>query len=205
MKSQKSLMPVQGRFFAGILALPAFLFLPSVILKGGLFLFYLLLFVLDGRKVRVLPVLSLFLGLLLLNLLVPRGKVLFYLGIWPVSQGALVSGCGKFITLAGLIYFSRFVLKDRLPLPGKVGRWVSLVFFYYERLLDRADLSLFKKSPGKWMDGVDDLLLSVYGEAEALPSSIDYAYLGDGVKARIFLISFVFIHWGLFGASLFLS
>ena len=56
-----------------------------------------------------------------LNLAVPLGRVLWRVGPWKITQGALEAGLGKGLTLVGLAYLSRFCVRPELRLPGTVG------------------------------------------------------------------------------------
>jgi heptaprenyl diphosphate synthase len=77
------------------------------------------------------------------NLAVPLGRVLWLVGPWKITQGALEAGLGKGLTLVGLAYLSRFCVRPDLRLPGTAGHYVARTFFYLNRLLDlRRSISL---------------------------------------------------------------
>ncbi len=97
------------------------------------------------------------------NLAVPLGRVIWRVGPWRITQGALDSGLAKGLTLVGLAYLSRFCVRPELRLPGAAGRYVARTLFYLNRLLElRARLSLARLS-----DTLDALLESLWSQSPA--------------------------------------
>ncbi len=97
------------------------------------------------------------------NLAVPLGRVLWRVGPWRITQGALESGLAKGLTLVGLAYLSRFCVRPDLRLPGTAGRYVARTLFYLNRLLElRARLSLARLA-----DSLDAVLESLWSESPA--------------------------------------
>ncbi len=95
------------------------------------------------------------------NLAVPLGRVIWRVGPWRITQGALDSGLAKGLTLVGLAYLSRFCVRPELRLPGAAGRYVARTLFYLNRLLElRARLSLARLS-----DTLDALLESLWSQS----------------------------------------
>ena len=145
----------------GVLVLPAFLLGGSLAAKTALTALYIVLFLLSGRRIRVLPNVFIGAGIVLANLITPFGKVLFRVGNFPVTGGALRLGALKAVTIIGLIYLSRLTIRAAVRFPGRLGEILSLTLFYFERIterktrLDRRDL---------WA-GLDALLHEVYETA----------------------------------------
>jgi hypothetical protein len=101
----------------------------------------------------------------LLNLAVPLGRVLWRLGGWSITEGALQSGLAKGLTLVGLACLSRFCVRAELRLPGAAGRYVARSLFYLNRLLEaRRSLSLARLG-----DTLDRVLLELYSQSPAPP------------------------------------
>jgi len=97
------------------------------------------------------------------NLAVPLGRVLWRLGPWRITQGALESGLAKGLTLVGLVYLSRFCVRPDLRLPGTAGRYVARTLFYLNRLLEsRRALSLSRLA-----DSLDRVLESLWSQSPA--------------------------------------
>ena len=121
------------------------------------------------------------------NLAVPLGRVLWQVGPWRITQGALDSGLAKGLTLVGLAYLSRFCVRPDLHLPGAAGRYVARTLFYLNRLLElRARLSLSRLG-----DSLDRVLLELWSQSPAraavrarLPSAAALAVLGGLAAAN---------------------
>jgi hypothetical protein len=95
------------------------------------------------------------------NLAVPLGRVLWRVGPWRITQGALESGLAKGLTLVGLAYLSRFCVQPDLRLPGAAGRYVARTLFYLNRLIEmRAHLSLSRLA-----DSLDRVLDSLWSQS----------------------------------------
>jgi heptaprenyl diphosphate synthase len=97
------------------------------------------------------------------NLAVPLGRVLWRLGPWSITQGALEGGLAKGLTLVGLAYLSRFSVRPDLRLPGAVGRYVARTLFYLNRLLElRRTLSFSRLT-----DSLDGVLEKLWAQSPA--------------------------------------
>jgi hypothetical protein len=97
------------------------------------------------------------------NLAVPLGRVLWRVGPWSITQGAMESGLAKGLTLVGLAYLSRFCVRPDLRLPGTAGRYVARTLFYLNRLLEsRRTLSLYRLA-----DSLDRVLESLWSQSPA--------------------------------------
>ena len=127
--------PVHG-FLAGALLIPAFLFQVNLPVRVLQVLLFMGLALLSGRRLRPANLVGLSAGIVLMNLLIPFGKVLFSVGPLPVTLGALQSGLLKATTVAGLLYLSLFSIRSDLPLPGLFGGLVGRVIWYFERILE---------------------------------------------------------------------
>ena len=121
------------------------------------------------------------------NLAVPLGRVLWRVGPWQITQGALESGLAKGLTLVGLAYLSRFCVRPDLRLPGTAGRYAARTLFYLNRLLElRRTLSLSRLA-----DSLDRVLLELWSQSPAraqararFPSAASIAVLGGLVAAN---------------------
>ena len=124
-------------FLMGVASLLPFLFTESPLAKGLLTGFYFLCAGLSGKRIKLVPNLVAFLGITAANLVTPLGQVLFYVGTFPVTLGALRLGTLKALTLLGMIALSRFTLRTYVPLPGRLGTVISRMFLYFERITER--------------------------------------------------------------------
>jgi heptaprenyl diphosphate synthase len=89
--------------------------------RGVQFLFFCVLVRLMGKKINPLITLAIMAGIVFFNLLAPYGKVLAVLGPLRITQGSLLAGLEKAVTLEGLLMLSRACIKSDLRLPGTVG------------------------------------------------------------------------------------
>jgi uncharacterized membrane protein len=135
--------PLMLALFGFCCALP-FLFLESLCVKASLCGLFVLLTLLSGGKVRLLPNVLVALPVIFSHLLAPSGKVYFSLGSFPVTEGALLRGTGKTLTVIGLVYLSRLTLRPGLRLPGSFGRLCAAMLIFFERIME--NLRLFREN-----------------------------------------------------------
>ena len=155
--------PPAVRFVAGLLAVPPFLFQENRIVQAAQVLVFVVLSVLSGKKFRLLPNLMIGAGIIVMNLLTPQGSVLFSVGSFYMTAGALDRGIAKTLVLIGLIYLSRFSVTKGLSLPGRIGGLLSRVFYYFEEITK----SRGGFTRGNMMARLDEILISVQEQAAA--------------------------------------
>lgn len=189
---------------AGMCIVPAFLFQQSLLIKWFQVAFFILLSVMAGKRFRLLPNLIMVAGVLCAYLLTPNGRVLFTLLHLPVTTGALINGLERSATLIGMIYLSRFSVRKGLRLPGKTGNLLSLVFFYFERILEGERITR-----GNLIKKLDEKIFAVHSSAEAAlyakggsvsenPSPISSSEAPVSTAAGlIFMVAVVSLNWVL--------
>ena len=91
---------------------------------------------LAGKKIRYLYFIMMTTSITFFHLLTPHGRIILDLGFFHVTEGALVSGFTKGISLAGLVFISLFSVTPSLKLPGKLGGLLGRMFYYFELILD---------------------------------------------------------------------
>jgi len=147
-----------GRLFAAGLAM-ALVFLSERSLPGHFaqFLFFCLLARLSGKSNNWPASAALAGGIVFFSLLVPHGRVLFALGPLPVTQGSLLAGLEKALTISGLMMLSRACVRDALRLPGALGSLLARSL----RLLGmmRGKKALIKR--GSAFAGIDRMMLEM--------------------------------------------
>jgi heptaprenyl diphosphate synthase len=159
---------------AGFIALLLFLLNPSTIGRFLQFLFFWLCAWASGRKNNPFITLSVVLGVILVNLLVPYGRVLAELGPLHITAGSLEGGLRKGFTLEGLIMLSSAVIRGKtsgsLPTwlkgksrPAMLGHLAVFGRFLGESL---AIFSVLQESrgrvrPGHLIEDVDGLLFEL--------------------------------------------
>ena len=121
-------------FICGVISIPAFLLQDGTLIVVSEAVIFIILSIIAGKRFRPLPVIFMTAGIAVANLLTPYGRILFRLGDFNVTEGALLAGVEKAAVLIGMIYISRFSLRKGLSFPGRLGSLLSRVFFYFGRL-----------------------------------------------------------------------
>ena len=188
----------QHIFAAGIAVLPAFIMQDSISVKWAQVCFYILLSYITGKKILILPNIIMISGIVFANLITPVGQIIFSIAGFHVTTGALHNGFEKSALLIGMIYLSRFSVGRGVYIPGKTGSLLSLVFFYFEKILEGG-----KFTKGNIIRKIDERIISVHN------SSADYKPVSaDPVRTTfsgwLFLAFFVSINWFMIILNLFL-
>jgi heptaprenyl diphosphate synthase len=182
----------------GALCVIPFLFTAS--LAGKLFLttLYLALSLCRGGRIRILPNIVLVLTVTAAQCVTPFGKILFTLGSFPITEGALRAGLFKSATLMGLIYLSRLTVRPGLRFPGRLGRIFSAMLSGFERI---TGCSIRIERKNFWAS-LDRLLAAVY-EGKTVDSAGGKPQSAGGVCAGRFArraawLGFAALHWLVF-------
>ncbi|WP_136808598.1 hypothetical protein [Desulfosediminicola flagellatus] len=149
-------------FILGVATLPAFLFQEKLLYRCLATIFFLLLALYSGKKIRPLPALLLLASITAAALLVPYGKVLVTILGWPITVGALKMGFSRGVLLLGLLYLSKVSVVHGLALPGAIGQGISKVFFYLDRFSENCSMISVRDLPGTL-----DKLLHAVSESDA--------------------------------------
>ena len=108
-------------FIAGLAIMPALVFNPQTETRIVQFMFFCLLVMLSGKKIN--PVFT-FLAIFFItafNLIIPYGKILFSVGAFKITSGALKAGIHRAITLEALLMLSKVTIRQDLKIPGTFG------------------------------------------------------------------------------------
>lgn len=127
-------LPAEFRFWTGLAALFPYLFLESMILRGFLVFYFILLAILSGKRFKAAPNLLMLGGIVLAHLFIPNGRILWEWGPLTLTVGSLQNGLTKGFLVIGLIYLSRLTVSPQLAIPGRAGALFSLTFYYFEEL-----------------------------------------------------------------------
>ncbi len=122
------------RVGVGLALVLAVMFAPGPYTKGLLFLLSLVLLAFDRARIRWTPVVIMSAGIVFFNLLTPFGRVLASPFGLKVTDGALRAGIEKALTVEGMIFVSRWMLRYGVKLPGKAGMLVTEAFEILSRL-----------------------------------------------------------------------
>jgi hypothetical protein len=169
-------------------------------LAGKLFLtaLYLALSLCRGGRIRALANIVLVLSVTAAQCVTPFGKVLFTLGSFPVTEGALRSGLFKSATLIGLVYLSRLTVRPGLKFPGRIGRIFSAMLSDFERVTGCG----FRIERKNFWASLDRILAAVYegknaDTAEGRPQSAG-GVCTTGFARRAAWLGFAVLHWLVF-------
>lgn len=144
-------------FAAGLCAMPALLFNPSLAGRIIQFLLFWALVVLSGKKSGALTVLLVISGIVFFNLLFPYGEVLFSFGFLRISSGSLAAGLRRAVTLEGLFMLSRLTIRQDLRLPGGFGELLGESFRILALLTEKKNAIKVKNL----IAGIDGLMLEL--------------------------------------------
>ena len=146
---------------AGLCMMPALLLNPDTGARIVQSFFFWALAWLSGRKNNPIITVSVMLGIILFNLFVPYGEVLFAIGPLTITSGALWGGLRRAVTLEGLFMLSRCCVRRDLSLPGSFGEITGDSFRVFSRLTEEKQLF----SRANWAGRLDGLLFSMGNEA----------------------------------------
>jgi heptaprenyl diphosphate synthase len=117
----ENIFGTRALFITGLTIMPALLFNPSTEFKALQFLFFWFLVWLSGKKINPLPVIFVIFGIVVFNMIIPYGKILFSIGPFKITQGALFAGINRAVTFEALIMLSKVSVRSDIKLPGVFG------------------------------------------------------------------------------------
>ena len=150
-----------------ISSLPLFLagmaILPTIVLQSSILLLLLQMLILAlgawraGKHIRPLYYLLLISSVTLFHLLSPFGEVLYTIGRFTITDGALILGLRKGLVVSALVFCSLATVRKELQLPGQFGRLLSQLFSNLELLMAHKN-NLQRKN---LLQSIDTLLLNL--------------------------------------------
>jgi heptaprenyl diphosphate synthase len=152
---------------AGLCAMPALLFNPDTVCRTAQFILFWFLAWLAGKKNNPVLTLLVLFGITAFNLLVPYGRVLASWGIFRITEGALMTGLRRAVTLEGLIMLSRVAIRRDLRFPGSFGALIGESFRLLALIRDRKQRITRKN----WMGDIDRLMIELSEEPAFVPES----------------------------------
>ena len=182
-------------FFTGLLILPAFIFTRNLYFLTAGMLLIVMLNIASGKKVRVLPNIILFAGIVAANLYPPGGKILYTAGVLTVTEEAVLTGIRKAVFLIGTVYISRFAVRKELVIPGKTGELLYKSFYYFEKLTEIGSYRLKSISLNSIIELVDNKMVEISESSHTFLKKEDKS---SAVIDSILFISVSFLFWGMF-------
>ncbi|MCK5156169.1 MAG: hypothetical protein KAQ69_07025 [Spirochaetales bacterium] len=153
------------RIVAGLLMIPAFLLQHNLVVMAAQVVFLMVLAVAKGRRIKPLPITIILISVVVMNLLQVNGKVLFSIGTFSVTLGALKIGLDKALTLIGMLYVSQYMVSGKPKLPGRFGQLLSKQFLFFEYIVT----SWKRPERGRFIESLDSVLETMensYSESE---------------------------------------
>jgi hypothetical protein len=130
---ERNIVP-KNLFITVMCGFPAFLFQRSTaILAIEILVFFSLSLFRRGRTAILSPFLILCF-ITFFNLFTPYGKILFRIGTFAVTDGALFQGLRRAEILIGMVFLSQFALDPHITLAGGAGKFLSQMFVAFNRI-----------------------------------------------------------------------
>jgi heptaprenyl diphosphate synthase len=174
---------------AGLCAMPALLFNPDTLCRTAQFILFWFLAWLAGKKNTPVLTLLVIFGITAFNLLVPYGRVLASWGVFRITEGALMTGLRRAVTLEGLIMLSRAAIRRDLRFPGSFGALIGESFRLLALIRDRKQ-SITRKN---WMGDIDRLMIDL--SEEPAPASGSAASNRTTLPGAIILVLVFIAAW----------
>lgn len=163
----EDLFSARALFITGLIIMPALLFNPSTGFRASQFIFFCFLSWLAGKKNNYIITISVILGIVGFNLIVPFGQVIFSIGIFRITSGALVMGIHRAVTVSGLIMLSRCTVRHDLKIPGLFGELLSESFRIFSDIMNRKH-HITRKN---FIADIDKLMLEISNDSGETPVS----------------------------------
>jgi heptaprenyl diphosphate synthase len=186
----EELLSARALCIAGFLIMPALLFNPNILFRVFQFLFFWFLSWLSGKKNNPFFTFLVILGIVIFNLIIPYGQVLFSIGVFNITSGAFMTGIQRAVTLEGLIMLSRFTIRQDLKIPGLFGELIGESFRIFAVIMDTGQHITRKNL----IADIDRLMLELSSyTAESKPAVV----LAHGTKPVGFVIlaAVVILSW----------
>jgi heptaprenyl diphosphate synthase len=187
-------------FIAGLLMMPSILFNPSTEIRIFQFLFFTSLVILSGKKINVVMTLIVIIGIIAFNLVLPYGKVLFTIGRFEITEGALRAGIHRAVTFEALIMLSKASIREDLKLPGAFGELLGESL----RLFSVMTSGKYKVTSIHFFSRLDKMLMEL-SDRYALPPFVFTRDHTVTAAAYFILANIILVPWIPFGMLLLLQ
>ena len=164
-----------------LLIMPAMLFNPHTLFRIIQFFFFWFLAWLSGKKNNPLITLLIMACIIAFNLLVPYGQIIFSIGVFKITSGALIMGIERAVTLEGLIMLSRAGIRQDLRIPGSFGELIGESFRIFALILDQKH----RISRKNIIADIDRLMIELSGDsAPGIPAAPEIPVAADTPPER---------------------
>jgi len=147
-------------FVAGLLILPALLFNPSTEYRGLQFLFFWALALLCGKKTAPVFTILIIAFIVVFNLIIPYGRVIFSIGAFKITSGALTAGIHRAVTLSALVMLSKLTIRHDLKLPGAFGELLGESLRIFSLIMSRK----YRVTAKNFITDIDEMMTELSRE-----------------------------------------
>ena len=178
-------------FISGLVIMPALLFNPSTEYRCIQFLFFCFLVLLSGKKVNFFFTVLIIAFITAFNLIVPYGRVLFSIGGFKITSGALMAGIHRAVTLEGLIMLSKVTVRQDVKIPGAFGELLGESLRIFSAMTDRE----YRITAKNFIADIDSLLLELSNAEIPHPAAGESRTKPAGFVILIIVIALSWLPW----------
>jgi len=176
-------------FVTGLFIIPALLFNPGAEYRVMQFLFFWLLAFLCGKKTNFIFTVLITFFIITFNLIIPYGRVLFSIGAFKITSGALEAGIHRAVTLQALVMLSKVTIRKDLRLPGAFGKLLSESLQMFSVIMSRK----YKVTGKNLIADIDNIMLEL--SAEQIEIVIEQSRIHTKPIGYLILILTTLIAW----------
>jgi heptaprenyl diphosphate synthase len=133
----ENIFSAKALFAAGLLIIPALLFVPSTEYRCFQFVFLCLLVLLSGKKINFWITFPVIMFIIAFNLIIPYGRVLFSFGVFKITSGALKAGVHRAFTLQSFVMLSNLTIRRDLKIPGAFGELLCEALHMFSVIMNK--------------------------------------------------------------------
>lgn len=122
--------------------------------------FVIILCFLSKVKINLKTTLFFFISLLIVNICIPNGKILYTLFGFKITLGAILLGIERFLYFQIFVLLSKWLIKTHVSISGVFGEYLAKSFYVFEYLLEHKPQ--FKKNDKGIIHIIDTYFSSVY-------------------------------------------
>jgi len=184
-------LSAKALFITGLLIIPALLFNPDTEYRIIQFLFFWFLAFLCGKKTNFIFTVLITLFIIAFNLIIPYGRVLFSIGAFKITSGALEAGIHRAVTLQALVMLSKVTIRQDLKLPGSFGKLLGESLQIFSVIMSRR----YKVTGKNLIADIDALMLELSAEQITINKEQDRIHIHTKPSGFVILIITTLISW----------
>jgi len=174
---------------AGLLIMPALLFIPSTGYRCFQFALLCLLVLLSGKKINFLIMFPIIMFIIVFNLIIPYGRVLFSFGVLKITSGALKAGVHRAFTLQSFVMLSNLAIRRDLKIPGALGELLCESLHMFSAIMNKKYV-IPKKNV---LVEIDNLMLELSNVTLPAPDEKIIKTKPAGFVILVFIVAFFWL------------